>query len=137
VGHLSLRPLFGRTRQFTTANGLPSNTVYALQPDSRGRLWASTDQGLATIDRRNGEVTNVSFLDGLEREYRRMAMARLARRTAGVWQQRGAVVVNPLHIGRLNYHARYVSPTWPLAASTVHCAQHGASASPPCSTTDD
>ncbi len=95
----------GRTRQFTTANGLPSNTVYALQPDSRGRLWASTDQGLATIDRRNGEVTNVSFLDGLEREYRRMAMARLADGRLVFGSSSGAVVVNPLHIGRLNYHA--------------------------------
>jgi len=39
-----------RFRRFTTRNGLPNNGVDALLSDASGRIWASTDDGVAQID---------------------------------------------------------------------------------------
>jgi hypothetical protein len=38
------------TQHLTTANGLPSNTVYTMYRDSKGLLWIGTDKGLAKYD---------------------------------------------------------------------------------------
>ncbi|MBP6237252.1 MAG: hypothetical protein KA536_13990 [Saprospiraceae bacterium] len=35
---------------FTTSNGLPDNTIYAIAPDPYGRLWLSTNRGISTMD---------------------------------------------------------------------------------------
>lgn len=37
-------------KNFTTANGLPSNTAYCVISDSKGYLWFSTEQGVARYD---------------------------------------------------------------------------------------
>jgi two-component sensor histidine kinase len=34
-------------RQYTTADGLPSNTIYTIYKDARGHLWFCTDKGIA------------------------------------------------------------------------------------------
>ena len=36
----------GQSKTFTTADGLPSDTVHALLPDSSGNLWLGTTEGL-------------------------------------------------------------------------------------------
>ena len=50
----------------TTADGLPSNVVYGVLEDADGRLWMSTNRGLARYDRASGEVSAFSALDGLQ-----------------------------------------------------------------------
>jgi signal transduction histidine kinase len=40
----------------TAANGLPDNSVSRIMEDGRGRLWISTNRGLAVIDRRELEA---------------------------------------------------------------------------------
>ncbi|SHL19900.1 type IX secretion system anionic LPS delivery protein PorZ [Hymenobacter psychrotolerans] len=35
---------------FSAANGLPSNTVYALAKDRKGAIWVTTDKGIAVLD---------------------------------------------------------------------------------------
>ena len=47
---LYLRYRDGRTRHYTTADGLPDNDVQALAFTSGGRTWIGTRRGLATID---------------------------------------------------------------------------------------
>ncbi len=51
------------SKNFSTLDGLPSNTVRALFKDSRGVIWVGTQNGLATLI--NGEIKNFSVNDGL------------------------------------------------------------------------
>ena len=55
-------PLFTAWRTFTTADGLPSNTVFALAADG-DTLWAGTEHGLARY--RDGRWTAWQQADGL------------------------------------------------------------------------
>jgi ligand-binding sensor domain-containing protein len=40
-------------RIFTTANGLPDNTINDIQKDSEGFLWIATNKGIARFDGKN------------------------------------------------------------------------------------
>ena len=60
-------------RNYTTQESLPSNVVYGLIKGKNGKLWLSTDKGLAFIY--HGKVVNLNFFKGLEREYNRMSVA--------------------------------------------------------------
>jgi signal transduction histidine kinase/ligand-binding sensor domain-containing protein/DNA-binding response OmpR family regulator len=51
---------------FTDRDGLPNNVVYAIQPDSAGRLWLSTNNGLSRFDPATREVRNFDENDGLQ-----------------------------------------------------------------------
>src|SRR5262249_53409188 len=48
------------------ANGLPNNTVNGIVPDSRGRLWLSTNRGIACLDPRSGAIRSYSHSHGLQ-----------------------------------------------------------------------
>src|SRR4029077_5172039 len=48
------------------ANGLPNNTVYGILPDGAGRLWLSTNHGLACLDPRTGTVSSYHRSHGLQ-----------------------------------------------------------------------
>jgi diguanylate cyclase (GGDEF)-like protein len=45
-----------RFTTYTTADGLPSNTIYGIQEDGSGKFWLSTDSGLARFDPAEGSV---------------------------------------------------------------------------------
>ncbi len=45
-GLICLNRKTGQSRVFTTRNGLPNNTIYAMEADRQGFLWLSTNQGL-------------------------------------------------------------------------------------------
>ena len=49
----------------TTADGLPNNTIYGLMPDDQGRLWMTTNAGLASLDVASGAVSVYTVADGL------------------------------------------------------------------------
>jgi len=51
------------SKNFSTIDGLPNNSVYSLYKDSRGILWAGTANGLSAIQ--NGAVKNYYTSDGL------------------------------------------------------------------------
>ena len=67
-GLCRLDKLTGRIRRFTTADGLPNNVIYAIQPDGNGHLWLSTNRGLCRFDSRTFEVRNYTADDGLPSE---------------------------------------------------------------------
>ncbi len=50
---------------FTTQNGLPSNTINALQIDDKGTIWVSTNQGLSRINPHDYSIRNFDMADGL------------------------------------------------------------------------
>lgn len=52
-------------RNYTTANGLPSNTVTAITQDNEGDIWFSTNAGLCRFDPHNGIKNNYTTNDGL------------------------------------------------------------------------
>lgn len=56
----------GETRTFTTQDGLPSDDVYSLQKDARGRLWVSTGKGLALME--NHQVSNLNYLGDIDKK---------------------------------------------------------------------
>jgi signal transduction histidine kinase/ligand-binding sensor domain-containing protein/DNA-binding response OmpR family regulator len=50
----------------TEHDGLPNNVVYGVLPDGQGRLWLSTNRGLARYDVRSGEIKSYDRRDGLQ-----------------------------------------------------------------------
>lgn len=62
--------LFNRTAhtftRFTTANGLPNNTILRILEDEQGNLWLSTFNGLSKFDIRKKTFLNFTQADGLQ-----------------------------------------------------------------------
>jgi signal transduction histidine kinase/ligand-binding sensor domain-containing protein/CheY-like chemotaxis protein len=56
----------GTFSRYTTAQGLPNDVVYGILPDETGRLWISTNRGLARFDPRTGAVRSFDAADGLQ-----------------------------------------------------------------------
>ncbi len=50
---------------YNHSNGLPSNTVHAIQQDDNGKLWISTNNGLSRLDPEKNEFWNFNNSDGL------------------------------------------------------------------------
>ncbi len=92
-----------RVENYTTAHALPSNTVYSFVRDSAGRIWMSTDRGLAFID--HGKVTSLNFFEGMEREYNRMAALRTHSGMMVFGGNEGAVVLSRTFVDGLSYQA--------------------------------
>ena len=92
-----------QVKNYTISQSLPSNTVYALVKTPIGKVWMSTDKGLAFID--HGKVTNLNFFKGLEREYKRMAVVRTQDGRMIFGSSEGAVVLASKFARGLNYKA--------------------------------
>ena len=92
-----------QVKNYTISQSLPSNTVYALVKTPIGKVWMSTDKGLAFID--HGKVTNLNFFKGLEREYKRMAVIRTQDGRMIFGNSEGAVVLASKFARGLNYKA--------------------------------
>ena len=92
-----------QVKNYTILQSLPSNTVYALVKTPIGKVWMSTDKGLAFID--HGKVTNLNFFKGLEREYKRMAVVRTQDGRMIFGSSDGAVVLTSKFARGLNYKA--------------------------------
>lgn len=99
-GLCRLDKITGRVRRFTTANGLPNNVIYAIQPDGKGHLWLSTNRGLCRFDSRTFEVRNYSADDGLPgEEFNRHDQGRLPDGRMGFGGLGGYTVFDPARIG--------------------------------------
>ena len=92
-----------QVKNYTISQSLPSNTIYALIKTPIGKVWMSTDKGLAFID--HGKVTNLNFFKGLEREYKRMAVVRTQDGRMIFGSSEGAVVLASKFARGLNYKA--------------------------------
>ena len=87
----------GRPHRITMHNSLPSNGVESLIEDRQGRVWVGTEHGMAFVDGR-GQVANVSYCYGLEREYCFKAAALLQNGQIVFGSTSGAVIINPSSI---------------------------------------
>ena len=90
-------------RNYTTQESLPSNAVYGLIKGKNGKLWLSTDKGLAFIY--HGKVVNLNFFKGLEREYNRMSVACTSDGRMLFGSNDGVVALAPMFAKGLNYAA--------------------------------
>jgi len=90
-------------RNYTTQESLPSNGVYGLIKGKNGKLWLSTDKGLAFIYQ--GKVVNLNFFKGLEREYNRMSVACTSDGRMLFGSNDGVVALAPMFAKGLNYAA--------------------------------
>ncbi|MCG8460501.1 MAG: hypothetical protein MI919_29820, partial [Holophagales bacterium] len=54
--HFDGRPETAVFRTWTSSDGLANNTVYGILAGDRGRIWASTNQGLSRLDPESGEI---------------------------------------------------------------------------------
>ncbi len=93
-----------KLKMFTTNEGMPSNDIYSLQRDIRGRLWASTGKGLALIE--NSQVSNLNYVGDVDREYNKSSFARLANGKFVYGSTNGAVLVTPDAITVTNYQSQ-------------------------------
>jgi ligand-binding sensor domain-containing protein len=51
------------SKNYSTLDGLPNNSIYSVFKDSRGILWIGTANGVSALI--NGKITNFSQKDGL------------------------------------------------------------------------
>jgi len=54
------------TRVFTEKDGLPNSTIYALQEDGAGRIWLSTNRGIACLIAETSSILSFDTSDGLQ-----------------------------------------------------------------------
>lgn len=56
----------GTVTRFSTKNGLPNDTIYAILRDKQDNLWISTDNGISRFDPRDATFRNYGTTDGLQ-----------------------------------------------------------------------
>jgi ligand-binding sensor domain-containing protein/signal transduction histidine kinase len=59
-------PLSETFQNYTTDDGMPNNTVYGILEDGEGRLWTSTNKGLALISPESMDISIFTMSDGLQ-----------------------------------------------------------------------
>jgi diguanylate cyclase (GGDEF)-like protein len=59
-------PAAGNFTRYTTADGLPSNYIYAIVEDTQDAIWIGSNRGLARLYPQSGEVESFSVSDGLQ-----------------------------------------------------------------------
>lgn len=55
----------GRSHAFTTDDGLPNNTIYAIVPDDNNNLWLSSNKGITRFNPVTHVIRNFDVTDGL------------------------------------------------------------------------
>lgn len=93
----------GEIQTLSTIDGLPSDDVYSIQKDGRGRLWLSTGKGLALIE--NKQVLNLNYLGDIDKEYNKSSFAKLSDGRFAYGSTDGVVLVMPDAIAKTDYKA--------------------------------
>jgi len=65
AGLFRVDPVSSRIRIFMKRDGLPSNTVLAIQEDDNHGLWLATDQGISHYNPQTEHIRNFDYYDGL------------------------------------------------------------------------
>lgn len=88
-----------RGRVFTTADGLPDNTIYSVLADEPGYLWLATNQGLCRFHPRTHQVRTLTTADGLPGdEFNRFHHLRLPDGRLAFGGTEGWLLVDPRSI---------------------------------------
>lgn len=93
----------GTVKTYTNRDGLPSNDVYSLQRDSRGRLWASTRKGIAIMD--DGRISSLNYVEDVEKVYNKSSFTCLSNGEFVYGSTEGAILIDPAAISVNDYQA--------------------------------
>lgn len=98
--------LQGSTQKiYSTDDGMPSNTVYAICDDNAGHLWFSTNAGLSSFDLKSGIFTNYSVSDGIQgTEFSKGAMFKESNGTIWFAGNEGITYFQPQSVNRYQYN---------------------------------
>lgn len=80
----------GRFTQYSTANGLPNNTVNSITEDGAGNLWLTTGRGLVRISRASLEAVSAGKARRVEAEVFGRAQGLRSEETTGTIQPTAA-----------------------------------------------
>ncbi len=64
AGPVKLPYIYTKWKQFTVADGLPNDHIFAVKADGP-RVWIGTEDGLAMLDTRTGKIKSWGEKDGL------------------------------------------------------------------------
>jgi ligand-binding sensor domain-containing protein len=81
-GNSKLPYIYTRWKQFTVADGLPSDHIFAVKVDGP-RVWIGTEDGLAMLDKRTGKIKSWTEKDGLP--FRAVTAIDVDNKTGDVW----------------------------------------------------
>jgi len=90
-------------REVKMSDGLPSNDIYGLVRDTKGRLWASTGNGLAIIG--DSTISSLNFINGIAREYNKSSILKTSNGDLIFGSTAGAVRLSPDKISVAEYSA--------------------------------
>ncbi|WP_408636512.1 response regulator [Phocaeicola paurosaccharolyticus] len=93
----------GNVKVITTKEGLPSNDIYSLQRDYKGRLWASTGKGLALIE--NNKVSSLNYIGEIDKEYNKSSFSLLSDGKFAYGSTNGVIMISPDAITPTDYKA--------------------------------
>ncbi len=74
--------VYTRWKQFTVADGLPNDHIFAVKVDGQ-RVWIGTENGLAQLDKRTGKIRSWGEKDGLP--FRVVTALDVDKKTGDVW----------------------------------------------------
>jgi ligand-binding sensor domain-containing protein len=81
-GKTPLPYVYTKWKQFTTADGLPNDHIFAVKADGP-RVWIGTEDGLACYDKRTGKIRSWKEADGLP--WRVVTAITVDKDTGDVW----------------------------------------------------
>lgn len=87
---------------FTQKDGLPSNTIYGILPDTEERLWLSTTNGLSRYNPKTNKFINYDISDGLTiKEFNYGASCITSEGKMIFGGESGFITFNPLRIQKI------------------------------------
>ena len=81
-GPVKLPYVYTKWRQYTTADGLPNDHIFAVKADGP-KVWVGTENGLARIDKRTGKIESWGEKDGLP--FKVITALEIDKRTGDLW----------------------------------------------------
>ncbi len=115
-----LTPVSARFSRWTTRDGLPNRSVYAIAGSPEGSLWISTNRGIASFDPKANQFRSYTLVDGLQdMEFNGGAVATLHDGRLAFGGINGFNLVLPHSVQRSRYAA-------PIAFTRIRVGQHPA-----------
>ncbi|MEO7062862.1 MAG: EAL domain-containing protein [Dokdonella sp.] len=122
----SLDTTHARFTRWLPSDGLPSGTVYAIADDKMGRLWLSSNRGIASFDRKTDRFHTYTLNDGLQgMEFNGGAYAELSDGALAFGGVNGLNLFSPQMIVGSRYAAPVVFTSVQTGNRDVHVPPHG------------
>ena len=90
-------------KHITMNSGLPSNDIFGLIRDREGRIWISTGNGIAVMNR--NEIWNLNYIGRIAQEYNKASYVITRSGNILFGSTNGVVELKPSEITRVNYEA--------------------------------